>query len=106
MNFWKLFALLLLTPIILMIMVNETSPAPSSQLDQSACTRYCHNHGCPHGTLSGWQAKVYAANINWLKANPFGLSYQQMNLLLYVILFPLMIVFALWSLIRKRRKHA
>ena len=96
--------ILLFLPIVLAVIVNETSPAPSHDFQAEQCTRYCHDHGCKHlspDSKQSWVGKLYIANINWLKHNPAGLSYQTINVLLYVILAPILIILLFWGVMRK-----
>ena len=92
-------ALLLLTGII----VNETARKPSDKFEKEYCTRACHNHGCKHIEWNNKTIlKMYSANIRWLKHNPLGISYKEMNVLLYVVLVPLLILLLIWNLMRKQ----
>lgn len=105
-----LFSIALL-PFVVVIIVNETSMKPSTAVNEAYCTRICHNRGCLHFNKkrlnknnSGFVARHYGSykrNIDWLKNNPFSLSYVEINLLLYVILFPVVSVLLLWRLIKK-----
>jgi len=106
-----LYLIIISTPFLLMVIVNENAVAPTFDFRETTCTRYCHNHACPHTMLeegvvagNGVLAQVYNANIKWLKNNPFGMSYQEVNLAIYVIGFPGLMAFLLWGLIRKRRR--
>ena len=89
-----------------MVGVNECSPSPTHAYDKIDCTRYCHDKGCPHAADFRQDhpqlSRYYAANIQWLKKNPLGLSYQAINLLLYVIIAPLLMLLLFWGLIRKK----
>jgi len=96
---------LILFSLAVIITVNETSPLPTRELSQKNCTRHCHDKGCIHyqeEEVSPFLLSVYKQNIYWLKQNPFGLSYKEMNLLLYVIIAPFLIIVLLWGLIRKK----
>lgn len=97
-----IFWLCLLAPMLLVILVNESHPDMSHEYLPDQCSRYCHDHACPHADLSPRQQQLYAANLSWLTNNPFGLSYQAVNLLIYVLLLPFLILFFLWTLLRKR----
>ncbi len=95
-----------------MIGFNALFDPLSDIYQEEKCTRYCHNHPCTHSQLASPQTpyakffvKVYVLNIQWLKKNPLGLSYKEMNLLLYVCLFPLFVSFLLWALVRRRKKY-
>ncbi len=94
-----------------MIIINEISSSPSSTYSSKECTRICHNSGCKHfyeklknvdeTSLAITNFSLYKKNIKWLKNNPFGLSYAEMNLLVYVILFPLISILLLIRLLKK-----
>jgi hypothetical protein len=96
---------------LLMVIVNETSGPSSIEYRKDKCTRYCHNNTCPH-TLDKYRnhstpfiislEKIYYENIHWLKNNGIGLSYKEMNLLLYVGLAPLITGLLFWGAMRKQ----
>lgn len=107
MNRWLIIGTCFL-PFLIMVIVNLNF-VPSIEFDETKCTRYCHNNTCEHffrnqneNRISSVIIDVYTQNINWLKSNPFGLSYQQSNLVLYVFIGPLLILFLLWGVLRKR----
>ena len=112
MNRTLLFWLLLLTPFSIMVIVNETSNPPIDNFDQGQCTRYCHNIICKH-TKEKYEANnnviinklesIYFSNISWLRNNNLGLSYKEINLLIYVFGIPLMMILLLWGAIRKKK---
>ncbi len=106
------FLSILLLPIVLMVWVNAVGGSPSHERQEQRCTRYCHDKGCVHhkrqldSESSNWTLflhELYQQNIQLLKHNPFGLGYAEMNILIYVILFPLIISLLSWGLIRKRK---
>ena len=95
-------------PLLIMVIVNWNR-VPSSELNIVKCTRYCHNNVCEHfvrdqneNRISPVIVNAYTQNINWLKDNPFGLSYQHINLVLYVLIGPLLILLLFWGVLRKR----
>jgi hypothetical protein len=106
-----LILLLACFPFILMVLVNETSEPYTFEYRKDKCTRYCHNHSCPHttekyknnksSTFSAFE-KIYTGNIGWLKNNGMGLSYKEINLLLYAGLTPLIMTLLLWGALRKQ----
>jgi hypothetical protein len=95
-----------------MVIVNETSNPPIDNFDQGQCTRYCHNIICKH-TKEKYEANnnviinklesIYFSNISWLRNNNLGLSYKEINLLIYVFGIPLMMILLLWGAIRKKK---
>jgi len=115
MNRWLLFILLVIAPFAIMIGVNENSTQQTHDLNTSGCSRYCHDHACPH-TYEKYAAhqqqpvingmmQLYSGNIAWLQNNPLGCSYVSINLLLYVVVAPLSMALLLWGAIRKRRPN-
>lgn len=85
---WLYWLPVLAVPLLL-AGVNSASPAPDRAYRPDRCTRYCHDHGCPH-LEAAWIEKPLQAHMEWLRANPFGLAYQTINLVLYVLLLPLL----------------
>ena len=106
--------ILILLSFGLMVLVNESQPAAGEEYVEAYCSRYCHSYGCLHFQMNKAESEfvnglndIYVANIHWLKHNPLGLSYVEMNILIYVILFPILFLLLCWGLFRKRRrKHA
>jgi len=102
--------LLLISPVIVMSMVNFFAPEPSTQYKSELCTRYCHNTACPHfrQNFKAYQElpyvnsfyETYRANIQLLRKGG-DINYQQMNLLVYVIAFPMLTL--LWGAFRKSK---
>ena len=108
MNTKTIFLFLVLFTLGSAILVNSFSAKPSFEYNKEQCTRYCHNKGCVHfqnsisnETKGSTIVSLYWANIRWLKNNPLGLSYQQMNLFFYVFVTPLLVIVLLWGLFRK-----
>ena len=97
--------LLLLIPVLTIVVTNELSPAPTTTYQEGKCTRYCHNKACLHteeNRLTNGLSSIYQGNIHWLKYNPVGIDYEEMNIVVYVLLYPLLVIVLLWGLIRKR----
>jgi hypothetical protein len=94
-------------PFLLLILVNTFSPQPGSLKDANKCSRYCHNKGCVHfekkmnrensSFLSTGAFRFYRWNISALKNNFLGLSYRDMNLFLYVIFLPGIMIILCWT---------
>ena len=94
---------------MIMVLVNENLKQPNS-LKEIKCSRYCHTVKCIHfekklkEAPSKWNQciqKIYAWNINALKENSVGVSYQRINIYVYVLAFPLLMATLLWGIIRK-----
>ena len=93
--------------------VNHFSPAFTHNKIANRCTRYCHDHGCPHSkrhfsfllseNLSEKLRVLYCKNIEILGRIP-GLTYKQANILIYVILFPAFWMALFWIVIGQRIK--
>ncbi|MCI5057825.1 MAG: hypothetical protein MRY83_17055 [Flavobacteriales bacterium] len=83
----------------------------SHDYDPNQCSRYCHDKGCYHiekkfsdSTGENWfklGSEVYRKNILLLKNNGLGLSYKEINLLIYVLLLPIIAFLLLFNLVRK-----
>ena len=105
---WLWLAIVL--PILFIVGINEThAPLPHSYASDR-CTWHCHDKGCSHFLANQAQQvfpagfyRLYTSNIQWLKDNPLHLSYREMNILVYVILFPILLLGLLWGLFRKRK---
>ena len=104
----RIFLVLLIAPPLLMAGVNVFSPPLSHEFDATYCTRYCHDIQCKHASenegeaiAEGSLSKARKANISWLRDNPFGLGYEAMNLLVYVVFAPLLILLLIWGILRK-----
>lgn len=105
--------LCLIIPFVVMVIVNSSLPKPSTKQNTQQCTRYCHNHSCLHFNQRFVKVKenipdaeklrkLYVGNIQWLHQNGIGLSYQNANLFIYVVLFPCLSLLLIWGLLRKR----
>ncbi|MBC7861382.1 MAG: hypothetical protein IAF38_00325 [Bacteroidia bacterium] len=107
--------LILILPFLIVILVNSFSPQATFSYKKENCTRYCHNNGCPHfekkmadvkpGSLKSKAFDFYCWNIEALKNNPLDLSYAEMNILVYVLFFPLSSVFLFRFLVRKKKHN-
>jgi hypothetical protein len=100
----------LLFPVVIVVAVNELSPQPVTALSAEKCTRYCHNFACKHKPEKSAFNFLYDSTIYQLGKNPFGLGYKQINILVFVILWPgfmlfLLIITLINHRILKRLKH-
>jgi len=97
-------------PFLIMVVINTLYNTPTTKYNSKLCTRICHDKGCKHFALklkdktnTSWAKhsfSYYQKNIEWLKNNPLGLSYAQMNILVYVIIFPLLCLYLLIRLLK------
>lgn len=101
--------LLIVIPLGIMVYINGYGATPTHGFDPEVCTRYCHDHECRHFmAMNKEQAvppvlhRVYDSNIAWLQSRPFGLGYQEANILLYIIVLPIFLVLGLWGVIHRR----
>lgn len=79
---------------------------PSDPALAEVCTRYCHDHGCPHHAEDiDWGSpalrvarQAYLTNLAWLRAPAMG--YRHTNLAVYVVgapsVFAGLLLIALW----------
>ena len=113
----SIYFLLLLSPFILVVIVNESfKPAEkytiklnlsgnpnivaynSDKKENDKCTWFCHNFGCSHskknwiktGIISNIYNSIISFNRIPEKNGIFGLNYQLMNLIFLVVLWPLL----------------
>lgn len=102
---------LVITPFLIMVIVNEAREQPSAK-KEIKCSRYCHNHSCPHfrkklkANPSDWNKKIkksFDRDVTALHKNPLSLSYQNINILVYVLGFPTIMAILLWGVLRKPR---
>ena len=106
-----MFWTLVLLPILLMAIVNGVHQTPPTGYLEDKCSRYCHNITCKHaiekqGTekpMTKFTLRLYEKNIALLKENKLGLTYKEINLLIYVVVFPILSGVMLWGVLRKSR---
>ncbi|BDD05698.1 hypothetical protein [Aureibacter tunicatorum] len=108
----RVILILLACVFSVLILVNEIAAPQISAFEESKCTRYCHNVVCKHQLIKHGDAEhgnlfwkvmfsLYRKNILMLRENPLGLTYEQMNLLVYVIIVPAIALLLLINLLRK-----
>ena len=100
-----------------MIGFNACFQKPTADYQVNQCSRYCYFKGCPHfaqkstrdastGILTPNKIqKWYEAHIRFLKNNPFGLSYRDANLLIYVFLFPIINLILIFKILRLKQQN-
>ncbi len=96
----------------LTLVVNKQAAAPTHARRAAECTRYCHDHGCPHASNPGEHQQIrtlafalYHANVRLLQEQPW-MSYREINLFVYVLLWPLLIAFLAALLVYRARRKA
>ncbi len=85
-----MWMLLMAAPFVVLGAVN-VAHGPSHPALEETCTRWCHDHGCPHTAarhdfskpVPALARKVYYANIRALGATPLG--YRNTNIVVYVL---------------------
>jgi hypothetical protein len=98
-------------PFLIMVAINElpTNPAPTGKYVQDRCTRHCHDVGCQHFKQSYAAAPTNYKRINKavfdsyvyaLHNNPLGLNYGAINLLIFILLYPLIGGILLWRIVK------
>ena len=109
----RIIAVAFVLAITIVVGVNSFSGKVAYQYAKTHCSRYCHNTFCPHYKhrkeqgmvkFAGVQQQFYSLNIRLLRENALGLSYQEMNLLLYIFIFPSIAFLLLWGAARKSVK--
>ena len=86
-----------------MFLINSKSDKPISTYLKEKCTRYCHNRndGCNHyKSLSKAIDSLYASTIDNLLGQGF-LGYKEINILLYVLLWPLLMLLLVFIVLQQ-----
>ncbi len=108
----KIFLLLIASPFLFMVFVNEMPNVPkrSNAYNQEYCTWYCHNITCLHfkasykekpTSLKKMNKTIFDGYVNSLHGNMLGLNYRNINLLVFIILYPILGSLLIWNLIRR-----
>ncbi|MFD2787361.1 hypothetical protein [Hymenobacter rubripertinctus] len=98
--------LLALLPLLVGFAVNAAAPhPPTAALVAGRCTRYCHDHACPHTTLATSPAyyrlrPLYGLTIRALSAGGGGTAYVIANLLVYLVVIPLLLLRLTYAVLR------
>lgn len=108
----KVCLLILAAPFLFMVFVNEMPNVPerTNNYTPENCTWYCHNMTCLHFKFSYSQNPTLFKKMNknifdWyvtsLHGNKLDLNYRNINLLVFIIAYPLLGSLLVWNLIRK-----
>ncbi len=98
--------LLALLPVLLGFAVNYTAPRPpTAELVAGRCTRYCHDHVCPHAVAANSPAyfrlrPLYGLTIRVLSAGGGGPVYVLANLLVFLVGIPLLLLRLTYTVLR------
>ena len=108
----RIFFLIISSPFLFMAAINEIPQVPerSHKYVKEYCTWSCHDVTCKHWKDSFKEdntpvKKMHKEIFDWcvtgLHNNWLGLNYGAINLLVYIIGYPLIGSFLIWNLIRK-----
>ena len=98
--------LLALLPLLLGVAVNSAAPhPPTAAWVATRCTRFCHDHACPHATPSNSPAyhrlrPLYELTIRALAAGGGGAAYVLANLLVFLVVIPLLLLRLTYAVLR------
>ncbi|MFD2787391.1 hypothetical protein [Hymenobacter rubripertinctus] len=101
-----LTGLLALLPLLFGFVVNYTASRPPTTAQVAGrCTRYCHDHACPHATPATSPAyfrlrPLYGLTIRALSAGGGGTAYVLANLLVYLVVIPLLLLRLTYAVLR------
>ena len=101
-----LTVLLALLPLLVGVAVNAAAPhPPTTVLVAGRCTRYCHNHACPHATPATSPAyfrlrPLYGLTVRALSAGGGGTAYVVANLLVFLVAIPLLLLGLTYAVLR------
>jgi hypothetical protein len=108
----KIFLLIVASPLLFMVVVNECFDVPkrTDKYVPEQCTWYCHNVTCLHFKTSYEEKpssfkKMNKTIFDWyvtsLHGNTLNLNYRNINLLVFIFVYPLLGSLLVWNLIRK-----
>ena len=98
--------LLALLPLLVGFAINVAAPhPPTAALVAGRCTRYCHDHACPHATPAASPAyfrlrPLYGLTIRALSAGGGGTAYVVANLLVFLVGIPLLLLSLTYAVLR------
>lgn len=101
--------LLALLALLLGVAVNSAAPHPPTAARVAGrCTRYCHDHACPHVTPVNSPAyhrlrPLYEFTIRALASGGSGAAYVMANLLVFVVVIPLLLLRLTYAVLRDAR---
>lgn len=104
-----LTSLLALLPLLFGLAVNTAAPYPPTEARAAThCTRYCHDHACPHATRANSPAyfrlrPLYDGTVRALSAGGGGSAYILANLLVFLVGIPLVLLRLIYAVVRDAR---
>jgi hypothetical protein len=104
-----LTGLLALLPLLFGLTVNTAAPhPPTAARAMTHCTRYCHDHACPHATPSNSPAyfqlrPLYELIVRALSAGGGGTVYMLANLVVFLVGIPLLLLRLTYAVLRDAR---
>ncbi|WP_022826281.1 hypothetical protein [Hymenobacter norwichensis] len=104
-----LTGLLALLPLLFGLVINTAAPhPPTAARTPTHCTRYCHNHACPHATPANSPAyfqlrPLYGSIVRALATGGGGTTYILANLLVFLVAIPLLLLRLTYAVLRDAR---
>ncbi|MBT9392292.1 hypothetical protein KLP40_03875 [Hymenobacter sp. NST-14] len=104
-----LTVLLAVLALLLGFAVNSAAPhPPTAALVAGRCTRFCHDHACPHATPATSPAyyrlrPLYGLTIRVLSAGGGGAAYVLANLFVFLVVIPLLLLRLTYAVLRDAR---
>ncbi len=108
----KIFLILITLPFLIMVLVNELTNVPkkTNKYFPEHCTWYCHNITCLHFKTSykeeftpykKMNKDIFDYYVTTLHGNKLGLNYKNINLVLFIIVYPIVGSLLIWNVIRR-----
>jgi len=107
-----IFLIIFSSPFLIMGIINECFDTPdrTHKFVEDYCTWYCHDVTCLHwkndyrqnpSKLKRMHRDIFDWYVTSLHNNGLGLNYGSINLLVFIIGYPVIGALLLWNLIRK-----
>lgn len=108
----RIFLLILASPFLFVVAINEIPQVPdrSHKYKAENCTWYCHDITCRHWKdsykdnptrLKKMHKDIFAWIVRNLHENPGDVSYREINILVYIMGYPIICGLLVWNLVRK-----
>lgn len=99
-------------PFLLVVIVNEFLCADFEKHNKASvtCNRICHDVGCIHwgenykanpSKIKLFHKDVFDFYVRSLKQNALGMNYRFINLLVFILIYPILGSALLWHLIKR-----
>ena len=107
-----IFILIVSSPFLTMVIVNECfdTPKRTDKYLSEHCTWYCHNVTCKHWEnaykqnptkVKKMHKDIFDWYVNSLHGNSLGLNYRFINLLIFILGYPVAGGLLVWNLIKR-----